>query len=324
MYIMCCAVVAFAQQKPQYNLYIMNNYLLNPAISGIEEYTDVKLGSRQQFSGMEGSPSTVYLSVHAPIGYSSVARNAQRTESTPSFNTLPQNRMIKPKPHHGVGLMVMHDKIGAFSRTEASLSYAYHLLLSDEVKLSAGAAAGIMQQNLRSDKLTFYDPVDNAKVDWNTIKPNLSMGLWLYSSNFYLGMSATQLLANRENFDDVTMEKNGQYVHYFATGAYKYDVSDRLSLIPSVMVMWLKPLPGSIDFNLRALYENRMWVGGSVRQNGSFAVLAGLTLSNTFDVGYAYDTGLQELNGFGGGSHEVVVGARLFNLRKVFCPSNLW
>lgn len=322
--IMSWSLIALGQQKPQYNLYIMNNYLLNPAISGIEEYTDVKIGSRQQFSGIDGAPSTYYVSAHAPIGYSSVARNASKAETTPSFNTLRQNRMIKPKPHHGVGMMVMRDAIGAFSRTEASFSYAYHIVLSEDMKLAGGASAGIIQQKLSADKLTFYDPADNANADWNSVKPNISMGLWLYSSNFYVGISGAQLFANSVNYDDMIEEKNIQYKHYFVTAAYKLDVSDRFSLIPSVMSMWAEPLPGSIDYNLRGVYDNRVWAGGSYRENGSFAVIAGVTLDHTFDVGYAYDTGLRELNGFGGGSHEVLLGIRLFNLRKVMCPSNLW
>lgn len=321
---MVWSVAALGQQKPQYNLYIMNNYLLNPAIAGIEEYTDVKLGSRRQFSGINGSPATYYASVHAPIGYSSVARNARKADTTPAFSTPPQNRMIKPKPHHGIGLTVMHDEIGAFARTEASVAYAYHLLLSEEVKLAAGASAGVMQQRLRSDKLTFYDPADNANTAWNSVKPNLSLGLWLYGSNFYLGVSGAQLLANTINYDDMLVEKSHQYEHYFVTAAYKFEVSDRFSLVPSVMAMWLQPLPGSIDFNLRGVYDNRMWVGGSYRENGSFAALAGITLNHTFDVGYAYDTGLRELEGFGGGSHEIMIGMRLFNLRKILCPANLW
>jgi len=321
---MIWSLAAIGQQKPQYSLYNINNYLLNPAISGIEEYTDVKIGSRQQLSGIDGAPSTYYVSVHGPIGYSSVARNALKAKSTPSFSTSPQNRMIKPKPHHGVGLQVMRDEIGAFSRTEASVSYAYHLLLSEEVKLAAGASAGIIQQKLNANELTFYDPADDANVAWNAVKPNLTVGMWLYGSNFYLGVSAAQLLANTVNYDDMIVEKSHQFEHYFVTAAYKFDVSDRLSLIPSVMGMWLQPLPGSIDYNLRAMYDNRMWVGGSYRENGSFAVLAGVTLNHVFDVAYAYDTGLPDVKGFGGSSHEVVVGMRLFNLRKVFCPANLW
>ena len=57
-----------AQQRPHYSQYILNNYILNPALSGIENYTDIKLSARDQWVGLNGAPQTFYLSMHAPIG----------------------------------------------------------------------------------------------------------------------------------------------------------------------------------------------------------------------------------------------------------------
>jgi hypothetical protein len=47
---------------------MINNYVLNPAITGIEDYTDVRLGYRDQWRGIEGAPVTAYLSVHGSVG----------------------------------------------------------------------------------------------------------------------------------------------------------------------------------------------------------------------------------------------------------------
>ena len=58
----------FAQQKPQYTQYVFNNLLLNPAVTGIENYTDVKAGYRTQWTGLSGAPVTSYLTVDAPLG----------------------------------------------------------------------------------------------------------------------------------------------------------------------------------------------------------------------------------------------------------------
>src|SRR6187551_2780704 len=72
--IICFVVVllsiqqCFAQQRPQYTQYILNNYIINPALSGIENYTDVKISSRDQWVGLNGAPRTMYLTIHAPIG----------------------------------------------------------------------------------------------------------------------------------------------------------------------------------------------------------------------------------------------------------------
>ena len=59
---------ASAQQRPQYSQYMMNNYLLNPAVTGVEDFLDFKAGMRRQWVGLEGAPITYYASAHAAIG----------------------------------------------------------------------------------------------------------------------------------------------------------------------------------------------------------------------------------------------------------------
>jgi type IX secretion system PorP/SprF family membrane protein len=62
------AEVVTAQQKPQYTQYIFNYLLINPAVTGIENYTDLKAGYRSQWTGLQGAPVTSYLTVDFPIG----------------------------------------------------------------------------------------------------------------------------------------------------------------------------------------------------------------------------------------------------------------
>jgi hypothetical protein len=57
-----------AQQRPQYTQYIFNNYLLNPALSGIENYVDFKAGFRKQWSGIDDAPQTTFASAHWNLG----------------------------------------------------------------------------------------------------------------------------------------------------------------------------------------------------------------------------------------------------------------
>ena len=66
--ILCLNVRLYAQQRPQYSQYLLNSYLLNPALSGIENYTDVKLGYRQQWAGLQDAPKTAFVSAHWALG----------------------------------------------------------------------------------------------------------------------------------------------------------------------------------------------------------------------------------------------------------------
>lgn len=316
-----------AQQKSYYSQYMANNYLLNPAITGIEDYTDISLGSRKQWVGIDGAPFTTYLSVHHRLG-GSVARgrSQQASQKTSSFGSSDQrtSNIRNSEPRHGIGGIIVYDKIGPFSRTEASLSYAYHLPLSSDIKVASGVSAGLIQQSMNPDDLNFQDDGDAADAGWNMFKPNLALGLWLYGSNFYIGASGTQLFANTVNFDNIIDENNELYNHYFLTAAYKFDVSYRVSIIPSVMTKWTQPSPGTIDYNLKVIYDQRMWGGLSFRQNDSFAVMAGISVSPAWGVSYSYDYGISSLGRNSSGSHEVVLSARLFNMQKVLCPQNMW
>src|SRR5438477_12795171 len=77
--VLVCAST-FAQQRPHYTQYILNNYILNPAISGIENYTDVKISARDQWIGLNGAPRTAYLTIQGPIGKKIIERTLRPTK----------------------------------------------------------------------------------------------------------------------------------------------------------------------------------------------------------------------------------------------------
>ena len=66
----------WGQQKPQYTQYIINNYIVNPAFTGIENYIDIKMGHRQQWVGLKGAPVTTYITLHKPIWKDDYKTNA--------------------------------------------------------------------------------------------------------------------------------------------------------------------------------------------------------------------------------------------------------
>src|SRR5688572_11188399 len=75
----------WSQQKPHYTQYILNQYIINPALTGIENYTDVKLSHRHQWVGINDAPVTSYFTFHTPIG-----KKDFRTTAT-SFNMEGEN-----------------------------------------------------------------------------------------------------------------------------------------------------------------------------------------------------------------------------------------
>lgn len=68
LYVICYSVLSLGQAKPSYTQYILNNFILNPALTGVENYIDVKLSNRHQWKGIDGAPVTSYVTIHGPIG----------------------------------------------------------------------------------------------------------------------------------------------------------------------------------------------------------------------------------------------------------------
>ncbi len=330
-----CGMFATAQQRPHYTQYILNNYILNPALSGIENYTDVKISTRDQWVGLTGAPKTTYFSIQGPVG-----KNDYRTTST-SFQIPGQNPRGKyywenytaAEPHHGIGLTIVNDRTGSFNRLTANATYAYHLGLSPTLNLSAGFSAGITNVSIDKSKHDFsgtgdpYDPATGASLsgELNKIRPDLGVGLWLYSPNYFIGLSAQQIIPQKLAFaDDAAFLTKGRLIpHVFLTAGYRFLLGEDVNVIPSVM---LKYVNGSSvnnfqpEMNVKAQYRDLLWLGGSYRYQDGYAGMAGINVSNSFNVGYAYDVTTSALNTVSRGTHEIMVGFILGNKYSEKCP----
>lgn len=320
--------LASAQQKPQYTQYVFNNFLLNPALSGIENYTDVKAGYRSQWTGLQGAPQTSYITLSAPLG--SEFLNGDATEMPPGGGEDPMSRSYTQNyqaapPHHGIGFMLVSDKAGPITTTNIDATYAYHIGLTSQLNLSLGVAAGVARTNLNTSELTLenaFDPaVDNANnAQWS---PDVNLGVWAYASTYYFGVSVQQVLPQTLYFSTNNKYDQSKTVpHYFFTAGYKLFLSDDLTLLPSFLIKEINPVPVTYDVNMKVSFKDIFWVGGSYRHNDSFGILAGFNLSSLINVGYSYDITTSALNTVSNGTHEIVLSLLLNNRYKVTCPQH--
>lgn len=319
--------LANAQQRPQYTQYVFNNYLLNPALSGIENYTDIKAGYRSQWTGLDGAPVTSYLTANMPIGNNFLGDNAGTMPGGGGENPMSRSYVrdyTAAAPHHGVGITIVNDKAGPITQTNINATYAYHIGLSPKWNMSVGVSAGISDIGLNTANITLEDPNDRAITNGiaNQLKPDLGAGIWIYTSNFYVGASAQQLLKQNLYFSTNTSTYNQSQTvpHFFFTAGVKLPISDDVSFMPSAMLKVIKPVPVSYDITGKLAFRDKFWIGGSYRHNDSFSALAGLFISSLISVGYSYDVTTSNLNTVSNGTHEIVIGILLNNRYKVTCP----
>jgi type IX secretion system PorP/SprF family membrane protein len=323
-----------AQQKPHYTQYVLNQYILNPALTGIENYVDVKVSHRHQWVGLDGAPVTTYVTVHSPIG-----KKDFRTTAT-SYRVPGENPRGKSyweeytaaEPHHGIGLQVINDRTGPLNHFSAYATYAYHIGISARTSLAAGFGAGFMNLSLNGSKLDFgpaspVDPAVYTSGDINKFKPDFIAGIYLYSADYFVGLSAQQIIPQRVVFSDnaVKRTEDGRIVpHVFATAGYRFLINEDFNLVPSVMVKYIKPLPVQADVNVKLQYLDLAWIGASLRTQDGFAAMVGMNISNIMNVGYSYDYTTSNLNTVSRGTHEIIVGFLIGNKYGDWCPKNVW
>ncbi len=317
---------ASAQQLPQFTQYIFNNFILNPAVAGIENYTDLKMGYRAQWSGLNGAPVTSFFSINAPIGRNFIEGDAAGfggDDMNPSSRLYSQNYQASA-PHHGIGFTMLTDKAGQITQSKFAAVYAYHLGLAPKLNLSVGVSAGLSHLTFNSADVVLSNPLDpaiaNISSPW---KPDIGIGAWLYSGDFYAGLSVQQLL-KQNVFNNSTGATDGSTTvpHFYLTGGTKLYATDDITLLPSILIKQIKPVPLTYDLNLKASFRDKFWIGGSYRHNDSFAGLAGFNLSSFINVGYSYDATTTALNTVSRGTHEIVIGIMLNNRYKVTCPQH--
>lgn len=311
LFLAALGMQASAQQRPQYSQYMLNNFLLNPAITGIEDYADVRVSHRRQWIGLDGAPVTSYVTAHTPLNKGASG-----------------NKYHRALAHHGIGASFHTDKTGPLRRSGVSFSYAYHLPLTTSLNVSAGASAGLIRNSVNSAELEFTNPNDPL-IGGGNINNNvfdLNLGLWLYARNFSVGVSGAQLLEDVGSFQTAegTAATLGLQRHYFVTGSYRFEPTEQLDVIPSVMLKLANPSPASIDASVRVLYDERFWVGASYRHQDALVGMVGVYVSPLLDISYSYDATTSNLNRVSAGTHEVVVGFKLLNNRRIICPQWVW
>lgn len=332
--IVCCvpALHVLAQQKPHYTQYILNQYIINPALTGIENYVDLKVSHRHQWVGIQDAPVTTYLTLHGPIG-----KKDYRTTAT-SYEVPGENPRGKryweeytaAEPHHGIGMQVINDVTGPLSNFSAYATYAYHLGLSPRTSLSGGFGVGFNRLSLDASKLDFgditVDPSVYSSGVLNKLNLDVMAGLYLYSADYFIGLSAQQIVPQKIDFsnNNIKNAKGKAVPHLFATAGYRFLVGYDFNLIPSVMVKYVMPLDPQFEVNAKLQYHDLAWIGVGYRYQDGFSGMLGVNVSNIVNVGYAYDYTTSRLNNFSKGTHEIVLGFLINNRYSDSCPKNVW
>ena len=120
---------AWPHQMPMYSQYMMNRFLLNPAVAGYDGLTTLNLTAREQWMGLPHSPRTVALSADTRLMKSPSSRPG-RPDRRSVMNLLRSGNV-------GLGGYIYNDRSGLIDRTGLQFSYAYHIRMQQQASLFA-------------------------------------------------------------------------------------------------------------------------------------------------------------------------------------------
>ena len=270
--------IIYSQQDPQYTQYMYNQNILNPAYAGSAGDLSIGILGRMQWIGLDGAPNTQTLNVHGLV-----------------------NRGL------GLGLSVIHDKIGHIEETNLYVDASYTIQAGPEGKLAFGLKGGLSFMNI--GELTPLNPDDPGIPDnFSTNYPNIGAGVYYYTDRFYTGFAIPGLLENYTyNVEGLVFKDVSDKRHMFFTTGYVFDLNDNLKLKPSAMMKMVAGAPISFDFNSTLFINDKFEVGLSWREGDSIDAILGMQVTPELRVGYAYDYTLTNLSHYNSGSHEIML-----------------
>lgn len=270
-----------AQTDPSYRQYRFNALTLNPAQAGANSYNDVSVLGSQYWVGMPGAPQTATISGN-----------------------------FKLFDNFGLGGTIVADENGPVHSINTSLVGAYHLKLTDKLKLSVGLKMSAINYNVVTSELATTTAGDPDMLENLTtgLSYNAGFGILLYSKKFYFGFSKPRVAAMRFNRMDMSMyvDKKSGYIAY--TGV-DVKLGNKLELRPSVMTMFGNGGPLSLDVNAIFTHNNLVDFGVTYHLKGGVGAIVGLNIKDKLYVGYSYTYPLNRLNTVTTQSHEI--GLRL-------------
>lgn len=272
---------SFAQQDPQYSLYMFNPLGVNPGYAGSREVLSAVLVHRSQWIGLEGAPETQTLAINSPL----------------------KNKRM------GVGLQIVNDNIGPRTTQSVTATYAYRLKLAGG-KLAFGLRGGILNYNYNWDKIEYKDQGDVIPntADESFMLPTFDFGIYYHTKTFYIGWAADHLNNAKFNLlDSDTAVSNARvYSNFKVTIGKAFMLNDNLVLKTSVLLRATQTA-GSIDINASFLIKNSIMFGVSARQN-ALVLLTELNLTDNLRMGVAYDFDGSDLTNYHSGSFEIFLG----------------
>jgi len=285
------------QQVPHFSQFMFNPYLYNPAIAGTLNHYQIRGNNRNQWVGIDDAPFSVSASVYGPF----------------------------TKHDMGWGAYITNDVTGPTAKTNIMGTCAYNMMIDQSgLRISGGISFGLMLYRLDGTKLNLgeepdprYDPAI-IQATKTIVSPDASVGFYLYSTSFHVGLAAHQLFGQRLNFYPEPIGTNRLKQHILLSGGYWVNLNRNMEIETSALIKYMFGSPMQFEVNGKFSYIQKdysLWGGLSLRWKDAMALMIGFTWQKRYMVGYSFDWSLLGIKKYNSGSHEVMIGYNFDKLK---------
>ena len=298
----------FSQQSPLYSQYMLNGFLLNPAVAGSEGYTSVNLTAREQWVGFQDGPGTYALSFQHRI--------QKKSHISRSHSVRRRKNLNATGGKVGLGVYVFNHTNGAVERTGIKATYAYHIRLAQS-QLSFGLSLVAYQFRLDDDKIRLEIAEDNlwSGAHKSVLIPDADAGVYFNARNYWVGFSVDQMFESILKFGDAGYDQFVMERNYYLMGGYDFEINRDLILSPTTLVKYAENGKLQADISGKFFFQQMYWGGLTYRTGQTIIVMAGVSVDR-FIFGYAFDIGLNSIMKHSFGTHEFTFVAKIGNQER--------
>ncbi|MDC6363614.1 MULTISPECIES: PorP/SprF family type IX secretion system membrane protein [Flavobacteriaceae] len=275
-----------AQQDPNYTFYRYNMNIYNPAFAGSSEAAEFSLGIRSQWAGIEGAPESQSAIFGMPVG-----KNV------------------------GLGASILNDRTFIEQQTWVAIDISYFIQLNEDHRLYFGIKGSANSYDANTDGLITYGVgQDGTLMNYESrFTPNVGAGAYLKHDRYFVSLSAPKLLT-----PDRLQERDGNAylgvdrMHAYLSGGYSFILGKTLDLKTMGMFRYVDASPISLELTGILDFGERFEFGASYRFDESVSGLFLFNISNGFNLGYAYETSIQNsIDGLDNNTHELFMRLRM-------------
>jgi len=267
----------------------------NPGLTGYEGST-VRGFVRNQWSGVDGAPKTYFFSTELDFG-------ELAGEEDPAL-------MGK----NAISLNLLHDAYGAFRETELTVAYASRIRLSRQHNLRLGAGVNYQTIRLDGNSLTTEEQNDPTLGQYlgqfssmNVIDFNL--GIALTHANYYFSYGVHRVNGGKLTSGDEFLDAYPASSIFQA--GYRNTVGENIAVIVNAFYQTQRNLEDNVEFNLKTLLMDRLWLGFGHRVNYASNAQVGI-VTKRLRLGYVYEFPIASRYNLRGNIHEFAVVFNLF------------